>query len=446
MEFLDKLVLPQSAEHILLLHYMLILIMFLFIPFVSVVFGGTAISLYYKRKGARSGNTLYLRYAKDVIETLTLTKSAGIALGILPLLTAILIYTQLLHTAKVVTSSFLLAAFLLLSIGLILIYIFRYSQSFSEIFETVKNVKSNDDELNKKIIQFSNNNVSLGSKSGRWGFIFLFLAVWSFITGITAATFSEVWGGLNTLSMLFTWQVLTRLLLFIAAAFALTGASIFFSFFYWEGGKKIRDEEYKEFIKNNALSATFIGAIALPILLIINVYALPAYVLSKPIFAYALGALLLTFAGYHLLYGIGKLKSFNLSGPLFFVMMFAIFSFIVQDQLALANATKQQSLVLSGQYDTYLTSLKGESGIAAAVSGEDVYNRICSACHRFDTKLIGPPYDETLPKYEGKVNQLVAYIRNPSKINPAYPPMPNPGIRPDEAKAVAEYILNTYKK
>ncbi len=51
MEFLDKLVLPQSAEHIQLLHYLLTMILFLFLPFIGAIFGGSALSLYYRRKG-----------------------------------------------------------------------------------------------------------------------------------------------------------------------------------------------------------------------------------------------------------------------------------------------------------------------------------------------------------------------------------------------------------
>jgi cytochrome c len=51
-----------------------------------------------------------------------------------------------------------------------------------------------------------------------------------------------------------------------------------------------------------------------------------------------------------------------------------------------------------------------------------------------------------MPKYEGKKTQLVAFIRNPVKVNPAYPPMPNPGLKPNEAEAVATYLLENYKK
>ena len=55
-------------------------------------------------------------------------------------------------------------------------------------------------------------------------------------------------------------------------------------------------------------------------------------------------------------------------------------------------------------------------------------------------------YNESLKKYEGKLKDLVAFILNPKKINPDYIPMPNPGLKPSEAKAVAKYILDTYKK
>ena len=78
MDFLDKLVIPQSAEHIQLLHYLLMLILFLFIPFIGAVFGSAILSLYYKAKGLKESNSIYLKFSKDVIETLTINKSIGI--------------------------------------------------------------------------------------------------------------------------------------------------------------------------------------------------------------------------------------------------------------------------------------------------------------------------------------------------------------------------------
>src|SRR5690554_3453548 len=133
MEFLDNLVLPQSSEHIELLHYMLILILFLFVPFISMVFGGTILSLIYEKKGMDEGNRLYLKFSKDIIGMLTINKSVGIILGIIPLLTSVLVFAQLLHKADVPTVSYLIASFFLTSIAIILIYTYRYSVSFKNI-------------------------------------------------------------------------------------------------------------------------------------------------------------------------------------------------------------------------------------------------------------------------------------------------------------------------
>ena len=81
----------------------------------------------------------------------------------------------------------------------------------------------------------------------------------------------------------------------------------------------------------------------------------------------------------------------------------------------------------------------------AEISGEAIFQQKCQACHKWDVKLVGPPYKETLPKYEGKLDELVNFINNPVKKNPAYPPMPAQGLKPKEAKAVAKYIMESYK-
>ena len=92
-----------------------------------------------------------------------------------------------------------------------------------------------------------------------------------------------------------------------------------------------------------------------------------------------------------------------------------------------------------------LAELKGE-GKTTTLSGKDIYDIHCASCHRFDKKLVGPAHFDVLPKYVGKEAQLVAFIRNPVKVNPEYPPMPNPGLKPQEADAVAKYMLEEYAK
>jgi cytochrome c len=46
-----------------------------------------------------------------------------------------------------------------------------------------------------------------------------------------------------------------------------------------------------------------------------------------------------------------------------------------------------------------------------------------------------------VPKYQGKKAELVSFILHPTKMNPDYPPMQNPGLKPAEADSVASYIM-----
>jgi mono/diheme cytochrome c family protein len=74
-------------------------------------------------------------------------------------------------------------------------------------------------------------------------------------------------------------------------------------------------------------------------------------------------------------------------------------------------------------------------------AGKAVLDRVCSLCHRFDVRLVGPPFNETVPKYAKDPEALKAFIRNPVKKNPGYPPMPKPAVSETEIDAVAAYLI-----
>lgn len=434
MNFLDNLVLPQSSEHIELLHYILMLIMFLFIPFISILFGGTTLSIYYRRKGLNENNPMFIRFAHDIIETLTINKSIGIILGIVPLLTAVLIVAQLLHNTESPAVYYLLTSFILTTISVILIYTYRYSVIFSRLFDNIKNIIPEDDNTSEIIKNYRDGSRALSYRSGRYGLLLLFIALFMFVAGIS-----------NTLFPLYSFEVLFRFLQFLTAAFSITGGAIFFSFFYWDGGRKIDDDNYRTFIKKIAVNITFTGTIIQPLFLTYDFIALPSTALSGAVFTYGMIAILLLFVAYHLLYSMIRDANLKMSGPVFYVLIFSMFGVIVKDQLAMGNANKLNSVILNAKYIEYFNEISGANKLAAVVSGEQIYKNICSSCHSFDHKIVGPPYKQTLPKYEGKLDQLVAFIRNPTQNNPGYPPMPNPGLKPNEAQAIAEWLLKTYK-
>ncbi len=445
MEFLEKFVIPQSSEHIQLLHYLATLIFILFIPFISMVFGGLSLSLYYRNKGVKESNSDYIKFSKEIIEVVTVSKGVGIILGIVPVLAIVLIYAQLLHLGSTLAVGYLSISFLVITLSLILVYTYRYSTKFSILFSSIDEIKTNDSTLSNEIIELRDASTNLSSRSGYYGLIFLFVAVWIFIAGISIATLPKEWSEGNFFSILFSWTVIVRFLFFIAMAFAFTGGTILFRYFYWEGGNKNLKSDYKEFIRKTGVNLTLYSSLALPIFLAFILFALPDTSVSGAIFGYSTLALILMFISYHLLYSMLRDRNTNYSGLLYFTLVLIFISVIVKDQLAVDNATQTQAVILNNKYEEMMAQLTGAGNKANEISGEEIFNNICSSCHSFDHKVVGPPYKQTLPKYEGKEDQLVAFVLNPKQNNPGYPPMPNPGLKPNQARAIAKWLLSVYK-
>ncbi len=445
MDFLDKLVLPQSAEHIELLHYMLILILALFVPFISIVFGGTFASIHYGKKFRKTNTLYYKKFSKDVIEYVTVNNGVGVILGIVPLIAAILIFAQLLHTSQIQTVSFLALSLVFIIISLFMIYTYRYSMMVSNVFDSVSsnNIIDKTAEEDYRKIKATSSYLSL--KYGKAGLVFLFIGLWFYVAAITSATNFTSWNFPGIISALAAPKVLLNLLIFIAFAFTLTNAAILFIHLYWKDKKKDEDPLYLKFIKDTASKAGFKASIPLPVLILVNLYSFSNSNLSGSIFIYTVISILLIFLAYNLFYMIQFKNNYKFGSFIFFVLIFAWIAFIIKDQKAMSNATEKHSLVLSTEYDKILAELKGE-GTVAVLSGKEIYDVRCASCHKFDQKLVGPAHVDVLPKYVGKEAQLVAFIRNPVKVDPAYPPMPNPGLKPQEADAVAKYLLDEFAK
>jgi cytochrome c len=81
----------------------------------------------------------------------------------------------------------------------------------------------------------------------------------------------------------------------------------------------------------------------------------------------------------------------------------------------------------------------------AGERGKSVFETVCAVCHRFDSRLVGPPFNEVVPKYKGNLEGLKRFIRNPVKVNPGYPAMPKHALKDEEIDAVARYLLEKVK-
>lgn len=448
MDFLEKFVLPQSAHHMILLKYLLVLTFILFIPYISALFGSFSLSLYFKRRTSKSSDIKYLKLSKDLIDLVTFNKGVAFVLGIVPLLSAAFCYAQLLHLTGSGVPGYILLSLLLFITALILIYIFKYTFHLKSIFEFASSQKdSAQDDLKNDIDSYSHNAAMLYNKSGILGWIFLFAATYLFIASIQFAADPSKWkSDAGIFKMIFSLNALIYYLQFIAASFAFTSSLILYKYFKLNNQDVEHKEKHSDYLKTIALIMGLASTIILPILIVIGIVSKPSVTYSFDIFGVTLIVLLILLFISNLYYVMLKESNVKFSSAAVYLFIVVISFIVLKDQLAFDTSTKKQFAVIAANYDTYRNKLNEELGIVTVtINGADIYNGKCIACHMNDVRLVGPPYKEVLPKYEGKVDELVKFILNPTKIDPEYPPMPNQGLKPNEAEAVAKYIMETYK-
>lgn len=73
-------------------------------------------------------------------------------------------------------------------------------------------------------------------------------------------------------------------------------------------------------------------------------------------------------------------------------------------------------------------------------SGKELFQKNCSRCHSFDVSIVGPPLAKVLEKYRGNTEGLSRYIKDPVKVDPDYPAMPDLGLDEREAASIANYL------
>ena len=460
MNFLDKLVIPQSAHHMVLLKYLLVLTFLLFIPYVSVLFGSFTLSLFFKRKAVKTGEQKFLKFAKDLIDLVTVNKVIAFGLGFIPLLSSALCYAQLLHlSGGASVPDYILIALFFFIIAIILIYTYKYSFHLKDIFDTAADrlntasqPKTNDNDsdlFEEELNSYSYNAARIIEKAGIYGWIFLLIAVYLFFAANQLAADTMKWSNSgNIFSMLFWIDTITYSIQLIAGSFAITASFFLYKYFRPNNENINPDETYLGLIKQKVLRIGLVSTILMPAAVVFNVISKSSLTYSYSFFGITSIVLLLLLLIGNLYYAMLKESHTRYGTSIIYLFIVVVALLIIKDQYAFDTATKKQYAVLAANFETYSEKLNEQIGGAApvAISGEDIYKNICSACHRFDKRLVGPPYEQTLPKYEGKMDQLVKFILNPVKKNPDYPAMPNQGLKPAEAEAVAKYIMDTYKK
>lgn len=426
MQFSDQFTLLATPAHLSLVKILLLMMFLLHLPYVGLLIGSSLFSVWFNLSGRRNNNPQHSMFARDLIELAAFNKSLGLVLGALPLLVIALIYSQILYGGNAVTLQYVINSFLPILLGLVAVYVYRFR------------VRS------EKIIF-----VLLGAL----GVLLLLAGYFVFIASIARFHDPEKWAFIkHPVQVLIGWHAIGNYLAFLSSSFAITGIGIIFFFFAW--GKKLAADsmEYAAFVKKFGLTVGLIFTLLTPLFIVFGLINLPDIAYSYAIIGMSILVLILLALVSNLLAKMLQGASIKQGIAAFILSLLAFLVMILNSSTARENALLEHNKFLALESQARLAKILPErqmeegGGITDYAKGEAIYKRICSSCHRFDQKIVGPPYVTVLPKYENDIQKLIAFVSNPQKVNPDYPPMPNQGLKITEVEAVAGYLLKTYQE
>jgi len=438
MNFISNLITTPTKEHLLLNHYIIIIISLVFLTYIGILFGSVFLSLIYFNRSRSEENPFFLKLAKDLASTFIGKKSTGLILGIIPSFVLLVSFSQILYDSSILISQYFLYIFLFTTASVLFAHLYQNSMLNDEKNEQVRNL---------------------------WGaltLVGLVLMIFTFISTTGLILFPSRWTLVRMqIPVFFDFNIVVRFMIFFAAAFAVTGSAIIFFFFNWGGGlpaqsytqagKQNLDKDYREYVAKLGGGLSLGFTLLLPLLIVWNFKTIPPLAETYAAYWVAVAALVLLLVIANLLYLLLKNSNVKYGSSIFVLLIITLLVMTVNDNIAREQALTQQSLILAAKADEVEMEIKMEqeqakgTGEADIAIGEQIFNSKCIACHRFDQKLVGPAYKDVLPQFENDMDALVNFVLNPKKVNPDFPAMPNQGLKPQEARAVAKYIMHEYQ-
>lgn len=418
-----------------LLVILLVVSFLLHIIFVNLMLGGSILALIAEIKGLK--NKDYDQMAHEIAKTITVNKSIAVVLGIAPLLSINVLYTVYFYSANALTGLMWIAVIPLVTVAFLLTYLHKYT------WEVMANHKA----IHISILAIAT-------------LIFLFIP-FIFLTNINLMLFPEKWALVKGfVDALFLPNVFPRYLHFILSSLAVTGL-----FLFWYMSRKNYPFEtiFKKFTLYDiqkkgyslALSASVLQFIIGPLVLL----TLPSKGMGWNLIAIIFTGVLFAVPAMWMIWkglqgpkeDIGK--NFKKVALLLGVTVLFMGS---GRQIYRANAlAKHQELVRIKMEQFQVLKEKAiqkikedaskvdNSSKNTAEKGKDVFNQYCTACHKIDEKLVGPPVKEIAIIYKGNTADLQKWIKNPGKKRPDYPQMPGfeSQLSQEQLDHLSEYIL-----
>ena len=422
---------PLSPEFYSLLRHGLFLVLFLHLLFLGFLIGGSTVSLLLNFLGTEKRDPSYLRFSQELMRTVLISKSALFIFGLVPLLLVWFVYSRVLFVASPLPWQFWAVVLAALTLGFALLFLYRQAR--------------------ERTLELSPMTVSTGAT----GLLVLILAFFLFSAGY-GILFDPAKLPLlqKQIRFFLSWNGVVKFLLFLAFFFGMTGGLILLlcgRSTEAAGGRNAGDRGLvHRFGANLAIFATLV----LPVFLLLDLVTLPVIALSAEVFVFSAAVLVLSFTVCLILFLSDGKGEGGPGGRVVFLFVLIFLAILLHDDAAVGNAYQDRIAFLAMQKAAVTAEAGKEehreesasAGQTEADAGQVVFEKVCAGCHRFDTRVVGPPLNERVPTYGGDVEKLKAFIRAPVKVNAGYPSMPRLGLPEDEIDAVARYLIEHVKE
>jgi cytochrome c len=425
MEFFNQFGLPPSESYLELMRYLLVMTLMIHVPYMSLVVGGTVISLVLNSRDRDVRNAHFGRLAKDLMDMVVPNWVVVLVFGILPLAPMWLIYGQWLYKSIASSMYLLPVATGLIALALVVILFYRATMR--------------DDGDNSRA------NFGIGSA----GLMILLAATYVLATSIVRVNDPERWHLVQSPGRLMvSFNVIWKYTYFLLGAACTTGCGVLFFFFHWPGRAPVTDARYARFVKNFAAGLAMPCLVLMPVIGFFYLVTTPIVAMSGAVYGLATATVILMFIifVYLLRTLLAERSRFGVHAFLLFLGVLMLVG--VGDQLNLVNATAEHTEVRIAEAEEVAAQIalerEAERASAAVVDvarGQEVFETVCTTCHRMDERLVGPALNTVLPGYAGRIDDLVSYLQKPSRKNPDFPPMPAPALPLSDVKSVASYLL-----
>jgi cytochrome c len=442
MDVLNNIALPQSTGHFHLLLFIFNLAGAVLLPYLALLLGSMVMALVAERQARAGKGTHGLRLAKDLVDTVLPSKGVFTFLAILPALSMVFVYAQVLQTTPAIATGLAALGVLFLVAAGVALFGYRYTFELEGLLHSLAPALEQRPER-QEVTRFEHSTLISHERAGRYGVIFLFLSAFLLMGAMAITVDPAQWRTVGSLlDVVVSGTVWLQFFIIAGASAGMCGAGMLF--FLLDPDRPMADpqSEYGLMIRTVAVRMLTVALLVLPLLVVLQVATLPSVALSGWVYALAGIAIVLLMVSLQFTYAAVTRYRALYPAVAFAMLVLALDALVTKDQVAIHTATRDHAVVLANVFDKAESDLKASLGIGApSMSGEDIFNAKCSACHLFDQKKVGPPYQQVLPKYAGKKPSLVAFILNPVKVDPAYPNMPSQGLKPAEADSIATYLL-----